>query len=247
MSDPFADIQSALSRDITAGDHHLLARTDPRRRARTGVPEVVYGDSKDDATLIAACRQLLDALGRVIVSRVTVDRAQVIAAEIGDVAVEHPFPGTTHVLYRAGSAAPSACGRVAIFTAGSSDLPVAGEAAIVAREIGCEVEIVADVGVAGLHRLVEPLRRVMASGVDVIIVAAGMDGALPSVVSGLVDVPVIGLPTSVGYGVAAGGHAALMTMLATCAPGMAVVNIDNGVGAGATAGLIAIRAARGRD
>jgi pyridinium-3,5-biscarboxylic acid mononucleotide synthase len=113
--------------------------------------------------------------------------------------------------------------------------------------MGCEVYSVYDVGVSGLHRLWEPLHHLLDEvQVDVIVVAAGMDGALPSVVSGLVDVPVIGLPTSVGYGLGGGGEAALLSMLQTCSPGMAVVNIDNGIGAGAMAGIIANRAAEGR-
>jgi NCAIR mutase (PurE)-related protein len=113
--------------------------------------------------------------------------------------------------------------------------------------MGCEVHTVYDVGVAGIHRLWEPLQHLLAEvQVDVLIVAAGMDGALPSVVSGLVDVPVIGLPTSVGYGYGGQGEAALLSMLQTCAPGMSVVNIDNGIGAGAIAGVIANRMAQAR-
>ncbi|HYO29095.1 MAG TPA: AIR carboxylase family protein, partial [Thermomicrobiales bacterium] len=120
------------------------------------------------------------------------------------------------------------------------------EAALVARETGANVDEAYDVGVAGLHRLVEPLERMVEAGVDVVVVAAGMDGALPSVVAGLVAVPVIGLPTSVGSGFGGGGVGALTTMLQSCAPGLVVVNIDNGVGAGSTAALIANRAAVGR-
>jgi len=113
--------------------------------------------------------------------------------------------------------------------------------------MGCSVFTQYDVGVAGLHRLFEPLRRLLqVEDVDVIIVAAGMDGALPSVISGLVDVPVVGLPTAVGYGMGGRGRAALLAMLQTCSPGLAVVNIDNGVGAGATAALIANRAEKQR-
>jgi NCAIR mutase (PurE)-related protein len=135
-------------------------------------------------------------------------------------------------------------GRVGVITAGTSDVPWAEEAALLCREMGCQVTTVYDVGVAGIHRLWEPLHHLLDEArVDVIIVAAGMDGALPSVVSGLVDVPVIGLPTSVGYGMGGQGEAALLSMLQTCAPGMAVVNIDNGIGAGAMAGLIANRVA----
>ena len=123
---------------------------------------------------------------------------------------------------------------------------MAAEAALVALEMGATVLEAWDVGVAGLHRLIEPLERFADEGVDVIVVAAGMDGALPSVVAGLVDVPVIGLPTSIGYGFGSGGIGALTTMLQSCAPGLVVVNIDNGIGAGSTAALIANRAANSR-
>ena len=113
--------------------------------------------------------------------------------------------------------------------------------------MGCHVTRIYDVGVAGLHRLMEPLRNLLSNGVDVIIVAAGMDGALPSVVAGLVPVPVIGLPTSIGYGMGGKGVAALLSMLQTCVPGLSVVNIDNGVGAGSTAAIIANRVAQARE
>ena len=150
------------------------------------------------------------------------------------------------VVARPGVTVVPSGGRVGVISAGTSDIPVAAEASLMAREMGATVEEVWDVGVAGLHRLVRPLERIVALGVDVIVVAAGMDGALPSVVSGLVAVPVIGLPTSVGYGFGGGGIGALTTMLQSCSPGLVVVNIDNGIGAGATAALIANRAVMGR-
>ena len=131
-------------------------------------------------------------------------------------------------------------------SAGTSDIPVAAEASLIAMEMGAQVLEAWDVGVAGLHRLVEPLERFTTAGIDVLVVAAGMDGALPSVVAGLVDVPVIGLPTSIGYGLGGGGVGALTAMLQSCAPGLVVVNIDNGIGAGSTAALIANRAAASR-
>jgi NCAIR mutase (PurE)-related protein len=247
MRDPFSSVEAALSESVDdAGDESV--RIDFDRQERTGIPEVIYGDSKSDEQLLVSCSKMLERRPRAIVSRIATVRAEQIAAQIDrDLRVEQPFTGQTVVISRSGSSQPAPYGFVGIITAGTSDLPAAGEAATVVREIGCRVEIVADVGVAGLHRLVRPLRRLISRGADVIIVAAGMDGALPSVVAGLVDIPVIGLPTSVGYGVAAGGQAALMTMLSTCAPGMAVVNIDNGVGAGATAALIARRAHQPRD
>jgi pyridinium-3,5-biscarboxylic acid mononucleotide synthase len=145
-----------------------------------------------------------------------------------------------YILHRTG-------GQVGVISAGTSDIPVAQEAALIAEEMGCEVTCIYDVGVAGLHRLLDPLRNLLSKEVDAIIVAAGMDGALPSVVAGLVPVPVIGLPTSIGYGMGGKGVAALLSMLQTCAPGLSVVNIDNGVGAGITAAMIANRVARARS
>jgi hypothetical protein len=150
------------------------------------------------------------------------------------------------VVARPGVAIVPSGGRVGIISAGASDLPIAAEAALMAREMGATVTEAWDVGVAGLHRLVGPLERLVAVGVEAMVVAAGMDGALPSVVAGLVAVPVIGLPTSIGYGYGGGGIGALTTMLQSCAPGLVVVNIDNGIGAGATAALIANRVAAAR-
>ena len=137
-------------------------------------------------------------------------------------------------------------GHVGVLTAGTADLPTADEARVMAEAMGCRVSLVCDVGVAGLHRLFEPLGRLLDDGAGALVVAAGMDGALPSVVAGLAPVPVIGLPTAVGYGAGGGGVAALLSMLQSCAPGPAVVNIDNGIGAGAMAAMIANQAARGK-
>ena len=137
-------------------------------------------------------------------------------------------------------------GRVGALSAGTSDLPILEEALAVAREMGVDTLTFNDVGVAGLHRLSGPLGKLRDFDPDCLIVAAGMEGVLPSVVSGLVPVPVIGLPTSTGYGLGGDGTAAILGMLQTCSPGLSVVNVDNGVGAGATAALVANRAALGR-
>ena len=137
-------------------------------------------------------------------------------------------------------------GRIGILTAGTSDIGVAEEAKIVAQEMGCTVYSSYDVGVAGLHRLIEPLKQVVSNDVDVVVVVAGREGALASVVSGLVDVPVIAVPTSNSYGFGEKGVSALMAMLQSCSLGLAVVNIDGGVAAGAVATLIANRAAKFR-
>jgi len=196
---------------------------------------------------VAIARAFLERTGRAILSRVGPELEGQLRREFAESEMEWlPLPRAA-VLRRPGFAQPQTGGRVGVVTAGTSDVPIAEEAALLCREMGCTVYTAYDVGVAGLHRLFEPLSAMLDQHrVDVLIVAAGMDGALPSVVSGLVDVPVIGLPTSVGYGLGGGGTAALYSMLQTCAPGLSVVNIDNGIGAGAVAGLIANRAAAAR-
>jgi NCAIR mutase (PurE)-related protein len=166
----------------------------------------------------------------------------------GEASMEWHPAARAAVLRHDGQMSPATGGRVGILTAGTSDQPAAEEAAVVCQEMGCTVHLVYDVGCGRPPPPFRSLERLLGEhGVDVLIVAAGMDGALPSVVSGLADVPVIGLPTSVGYGMGGQGQAALYAMLQTCAPGLAVVNIDNGVGAGAMAGLIANRAAAARQ
>lgn len=222
------------------------ARVDVNRAMRRGVPEVIFAENRSAEQIIAISRTMLTHSGRVIISRVTEPLLDELRAELSEAVVMHQ-PGTwTAVVHRPDVDRPSTGGRVAIVTAGTSDLPAATEARIVAEEMGCTVEILADMGVAGLHRLFGPLRRVIDEGVDALVVVAGMDGALPSVVAGLVPVPVIGLPTSVGYGLGGRGEAALLSMLQTCVPGLTVVNIDNAVGAGASAAMIANAVARAR-
>jgi NCAIR mutase (PurE)-related protein len=137
-------------------------------------------------------------------------------------------------------------GRVGIITAGTADLPVAEEAEMIAQEMGCQTFLETDAGVAGIHRLAEPLGRMIESDVDCLIVVAGREGALPTVVAGLVDLPLIAVPASSGYGYGGQGQAALMAMLQACSLGLAVVNIDSGIAAGVVAALIANRAARAR-
>ncbi|MBM3187222.1 MAG: nickel pincer cofactor biosynthesis protein LarB [Chloroflexi bacterium] len=224
-----------------------FARPDYHRHHRKGVPEIILADTKGTDRAMAIAASFLEGTGRAILSRVPDELARALSERYGETGYEWYAASRTAIIRREGTAVRPTGGRVGILTAGTSDQPVAEQAAIVCQEMGCFVRLVNDVGVAGLHRLWEPLTQLLDEDrVDVIIVAAGMDGALPSVVSGLVDVPVIGLPTSVGYGMGGKGEAALMSMLQTCAPGLAVVNIDNGVGAGAIAGLIANRAAEAR-
>ncbi len=228
---------------------HRFVRPDLGREQRNSVPEVILTERKSVEHSIAIARTFLEKNGRAILSRVPPALESQLAAEFPPpLKLEwHPASRMAVIRSQEGYPRPSG-GRVGVITAGTSDIPIAEEAALMCQEMGCTVTQVYDVGVAGLHRLFEPLERLLAEAkVDVIIVAAGMDGALPSVVSGLVDVPVVGLPVSVGYGMGGGGEAALLAMLQSCAPGMAVVNIDNGIGAASMAALIANRAAAARS
>ncbi len=223
------------------------ATLDFGRERRKGIPEVILAENKTDTQVLSIARAFLQTTGRALMSRVRPDLFGRLHEEFADCDLILRESARAAVIYRRGTAPPQTGGRVGLISAGTSDIPCAEEARLIAEAMGCVVTPIYDVGVAGLHRLLQPLRAMLAEGVDVIIVAAGMDGALPSVVSGLVDVPVIGLPTSVGYGLGGKGLSALLSMLQTCAPGLTVVNIDNGVGAGATSALIANRVARARQ
>jgi NCAIR mutase (PurE)-related protein len=229
--------------DILLGARNDTVRADIGREGRKGVPEVILADRKRPEDSLSAARAFLDARGRAILSRVPEALIDLLRAEHPDCRFEVYSRSGAVVVKRPSFEPPPPGGRIGVLTAGTSDVPVAEEAQVVAAEMGCEVLAFYDVGVAGIHRLAEPLRAFREQPVDAIVVAAGMDGALPSVVCGLVDVPVIGLPTPIGYGLGGEGVAALMTMLQSCAPGLTVVNIGNGVGAGATAALIANRVA----
>jgi len=246
---PFDAVRAALQnisheRD---GDEARAIRLDLGRAARTGIPEVVHAERKRPDEVIAALRRQAEAAGRAVASRCAPELAAAVRAALGEnFSVVHHERARMVIVARPGSDVVATGGRVGVLAAGTSDLPVASEAATMAREMGAAVDEAWDVGVAGLHRLVAPLERMIGDGADALIVAAGMDGALPSVVAGLAPVPVIGLPTSVGYGFGGGGVGALTTMLQSCAPGLVVVNIDNGIGAGSTAALIANRAAAAR-
>jgi pyridinium-3,5-biscarboxylic acid mononucleotide synthase len=207
-----------------------------------GVPEVVLAGPKRAADVAAIVASLLDGTGQACVSRMRAGHRTAVgrlAAERGASVV--PYGRTACRVVAAQHRPPSTHAPVGLIAAGTSDLDALQEAAMVCDAAGCPHSLVADVGVAGLHRLFDPLSALLREGVAAIVVAAGMDGALPSVVAGLVDVPVIGLPTSTGYGMGGRGEAALLAMLQTCAPGLVVVNVDNGVGAGAAAVRIALR------
>jgi NCAIR mutase (PurE)-related protein len=222
-------------------------RPDPHRERRKGAPEVIFGETKETAQIIAMAQGLLTGTGRAIISRLPQQSLAPVREAFATYTVRMREAAHAMVIYQPDYVRKSTGGHVGVISAGTSDIPIAEEAALIAEEMGCRVTCIYDVGVAGLHRLLEPLRALLSDEVDAIIVVAGMDGALPSVVAGLVPVPVIGLPTSIGYGMGGKGVAALLAMLQTCAPGLSVVNIDNGVGAGITAALIANRVAQARE
>jgi pyridinium-3,5-biscarboxylic acid mononucleotide synthase len=216
-----------------------FAKIDTARDVRTGFPEAILAEGKDDTDLVKIIQGCAKR-GRVLVTRLEEDRYLKIKNKLeflhkDGFKIEYNHKARILLLKNYET---EKNGKIGIITAGTSDIPVAEEARIVAEEAGCEVFVSYDVGVAGIHRLFSQIRRMLEEEVKTIIVVAGMEGALPSVVAGLVDIPVIGVPTSVGYGVGAGGFAALNSMLQSCAPGIAVVNIDNGFGAAVFAATV---------
>jgi pyridinium-3,5-biscarboxylic acid mononucleotide synthase len=209
-----------------------FARIDHQRRIRQGFPEVVFAPGKTSEQIAAIAERIVRAGHALLVTRTDAATYAMVAERIPEVV----FTPVARTITRATAQTPRGKGTVLVAAAGTADLPVAEEAAVCAQIMGNTVDRLFDVGVAGLHRLLAEHVRLISA--RVVIVVAGMEGALPSVVGGLVDVPVIAVPTSVGYGASFGGLAALLGMLNSCAPGVSVVNIDNGYGAAAIASAI---------
>ncbi|MCU1590350.1 MAG: circadian phase modifier CpmA [Frankiales bacterium] len=221
----------ALDRLAVAPYEQLAdALVDTHRALRTGDPEVVYGAGKTAGQVLDIVARLMGDRA-VLVTRATPETVQALESSYDEVLVDGQTVAVGHL--------PEPRGCVAVLAAGTSDGPVAAEAALTARAFGAGVERVNDVGVAGLHRLIAA--RSVLDRADCLVVVAGMEGALPSVVGGLVGTPMVAVPTSIGYGASFGGIAALLAMLNACAPGIAVVNIDNGFGAGVFAARVARR------
>lgn len=217
-----------------------FAKLDLERHKRTGIPESIFAEGKRIDQIITLVREFTNKAGYSLTTRIGTEQAkEVLGALKDEFDLQHNEVGRTIVAQRRDFRIEKTGGKIALLTAGTSDLPVAEEARVTAEVMGCEVIVSYDVGVAGIHRLLKPLESIYAEGVSAVVVVAGMEGALPTVVRGLVPIPVIGVPVSTGYGYGGKGEAALMTMLQSCAPGLTVVNIDNGFGAGATAALIA--------
>ncbi len=221
---------------IAAGAEDLgFACVDHDREQRCGFPEVVLAEGKTPEQVLDITRAILDRSGVVLVTRASKETAAALLGEWPEAV--HNSVARTVVVGAPPEPRPEA-GQVLVVAAGTSDAPVAEEAEVTAAVMGCPVESLRDVGVAGLHRLLAHRARLQAAAA--IVVVAGMEGALPSVVGGLVAAPVIGVPTSTGYGASFGGVAALLGMLNACAAGVSVVNIDNGFGAGYVAARIAL-------
>ncbi len=237
------DVDAAVGRlaEPAVGDIGF-ATLDLHRKERCGFPEVVLGEGKTAEWAEGAVRRMAEAGQDCFVTRVSQEQADAFgrafpAGELDRLARTFWLPAAT-------ANRPAAAGSVCVVTAGTGDLPVAQEAVVTARVMGANASLIADVGVAGIHRVLR--HRETLAAADVVVVCAGMDGALPSVVGGLVDCPVIAVPTSVGYGAAFGGVAALLTMLNSCSAGVCVVNIDAGFKAGYVAALTARRVEKAR-
>ncbi len=208
------------------------ARVDFHRGIRQGVPEVIYGSGKTKEHILGIAKAMLENGQRtVLITRLTQEIADYVAEELP---LQYNSLSKTGIVGEMPE--PTGKGRVVVATGGTSDIPVAEEAAVTAEVLGNEVVRLYDVGVSGIHRLLSNLETIMSA--RVIVAVAGMEGALPSVIGGLADCPVIAVPTSVGYGASLGGIAALLSMLNSCASGVSVVNIDNGFGAGYMASMI---------
>ncbi|HID47582.1 MAG TPA: nickel pincer cofactor biosynthesis protein LarB [Methanothermococcus okinawensis] len=230
-------------------------KLDISRELRTGIPEVIYARNKDFQDVILGLKRAAEEWGIALATKVR--RAHILKLEremeeilkrfnIQDYSFHINHRACTIVLKRK-DYKQKIYGKIGLLAAGTSDIPIAEEVRVTGEFLGCEVIHSYDVGIAGIHRLFEPLKGMIREDVCCIVVVAGMEGALPSVVASLVDIPVIGVPVSVGYGVGKDGKSALYSMLTSCVPGVVVVNIDNGFGAASFAALLARRIYRCRD
>lgn len=230
----FREAQEIIE-SLTNNDVNEYSNLDIHRRERTGIPEVIFADGKTPAQVAGIFQRLVSDDFGVLATRVT----PAMYLEIKDMLLDAEYSPETHLLFSRPKNLVKKSPGIAVVTAGTSDIPVAEEAAVTAEMMGHDVQRIFDVGVAGVHRLFNRLDDLRKA--NVVIVAAGMEGALPSVIGGLISAPIIALPTSVGYGASFGGLAALLGMLNSCSPGLAVVNIDNGFGAGCMAAKINAR------
>ena len=239
VKDGTIDVETAeqQARGLGFVSYSDIAKLDSHRKSRTGVIEAILADCKEPDDVVEIAKVMMLQSKRVLITRVSTKHLEVLRAAFGDDKLEWNTRARTVVVHN-GTPAPRTGGVVGIISAGTADIPAAEEAKVVASEMGCETVTVYDVGVAGIHRLVPELQKLKAMDLGAIVVAAGREGTLPTIVSGLVDVPVVGLPVSTGYGAGGGGEAALLSMLQSCST-LAVVNIDAGFVAGSYAARIA--------
>ncbi len=234
-------------RQLRIASYELLsdiARVDTHRSKRIGIPEAVMADCKTCDEVISIARIHLKNEGRAIITRASEKNYEALKSLAEETGYEIRWFGRARIVVL-GEPVARTGGRVGVISAGTADIPVAEEAGVIAEELGCSVTAIYDVGVAGIHRLFPELTKLVEAGVDAVVVAAGREGTLPAIVAGLVDVPVIGVPVSTGYGAGGKGKAALLSMLQSCSV-LAVVNIDAGFVAGAYAARIANLAAKAR-
>ena len=210
-----------------------IAKMDINRNERTGFPEAVFAPSKDYDDLLLIIEKFIENRNDdLIITKLDNEKYEKILRDLNNDSLIYDYNNRAQILViRKEIKKMEPIAKIGIITAGTSDINIAEEARVIVEEGGCEAITSYDIGIAGIHRLFPQIAHMVKEGVRAFIVCAGMEGALPSVVAGLVDVPVIGVPTSVGYGVGEGGRVALDAMLQSCAPGIAVVNIDNGFGA----------------
>ena len=236
-----------LMRLLAVAEVEGMAKIDFNRERRKGIPEIILAENKTTADVVEITLRMLHENGRVIVSRCNQEQIQALnKAMQRDTVFQVNEKARMVMIKNKDFAVKNTGGKIGILTAGTSEIPVAEEAKVIAEEMGCNVYTSYDLGVAGIHRLLKPLKDLIRKDVDVIVVVAGREGALCSVVAGMVNVPVIAVPTSNSYGFGEKGVSTLMAMLQSCSLGSAVVNIDAGVAAGAMATLIANRVAKFR-
>ena len=234
-----------LLRILAIDEVEKFANIDSHRELRKGIPEVILAEGKATEDLVKIAQKMLATNGRAIVSRYNKQQCDAIKKAVPKDVVLQIFDKARIVIAKNKDfEVTNTGGKVGVITAGTSDIPVAEETKIMCEQMGCKVYTAYDLGVAGIHRLLNPLKTMIMNDVDVLVVIAGREGALASVVAGMVDVPVIAVPTSNSYGFGEKGVATLMAMLQSCSLGLAVVNIDNGLAAGAVGTLIANRAAK---
>lgn len=225
-----------------------IIRYDLGRILRRGVPEIVYGEGKDLSTIENIVRQIVPKLGVLVISRLTKEHIDGLRRlSLDGIVIEVNERGRMAVAKLKDLKLPKYKCKVGIVAGGTADIAIAEECRTVVDTMGCEAIVIHDIGIAGFHRVLEAIKMLKEADVDVVVAIAGMEGALPSVIASLIDVPVIGVPTSVGYGAGGGGIAALYSMLQSCPLGLAVVNIDGGVPAGVVAALIGRRIAVFRE